>query len=723
TKYGYDEAGRLVQVETPGKTTVYAYDAANNRNSMLETYTSNQPSSYINPDTKKAVEYKLKKSQYLYSSSNQLMKLEERIIDAAGKEVLFKAVEYLYDENGNEVSQRTSYTQPHKADMHQTTGGETYGTQEINSLLEKVTQTYDGFNRLKKAIKVRDAERVTVNYKYDGDGLRTQKVVRSSKAGNKAKETNYDYDRQHVVLETDSTGQVTTRYIRGINYIARIDGAKQYAYYLYNGHGDVVQTVTSAGEVQNQYEYDAFGSPTLTIEIYAESIRYGGEFFDAETSLYYLRARYYDPYVGRFISEDSYWGEDNNPLSLNLYTYANNDPVQFLDPTGHWAKGDEKLNVEAQAKIIALTNAYYKAGTRAEREAITAQATQVRTAKDAKKPVVTPLQFQAQEITKIVVQATSKGYADASEWEQALTKVGIQVLPSTRKAEDDKFSKGMNSVTYAMQSTIVIGRTNLTVNSKLTSTTSTSTHKTTNTATVSLQMSYNVTLNERRFLLSTGLDDLEQALYILDSVKANKGKVTAKILKDAGLKGGSVDGVTMAYELSKKGLTIQQAEQMYRDEVTNQRLAEAYSLVGIGLTGVGNKSELKTQSSKQSKVTVVKEAEKPKVSGGTGETKIFSAGGNAELRATRRPAFDNWMENSVEVNGQGFKMNQHAYNSLFKSGRKDIMPDDITAALGTKPTPGNPGSVVYTNPATGTKVYVNPSTKEIVGVQPGSFKD
>lgn len=51
------------------------------------------------------------------------------------------------------------------------------------------------------------------------------------------------------------------------------------------------------------------------------------EYLDNETGLYYLRARYYDPYTGRFISEDSYWGQDNNPLSLNLYTYAHNNPV------------------------------------------------------------------------------------------------------------------------------------------------------------------------------------------------------------------------------------------------------------------------------------------------------------------------------------------------------------------------------------------------------------
>ena len=96
-----------------------------------------------------------------------------------------------------------------------------------------------------------------------------------------------------------------------------------------------MQTVSESGEIENQYDYDIFGNPTLTVENYLNSIRYAGEFYDAETGLYYLRARYYDPYIGRFISEDSYWGEDNNPLSLNLYTYAHNDPLKYIDPTGH----------------------------------------------------------------------------------------------------------------------------------------------------------------------------------------------------------------------------------------------------------------------------------------------------------------------------------------------------------------------------------------------------
>ncbi len=61
--------------------------------------------------------------------------------------------------------------------------------------------------------------------------------------------------------------------------------------------------------------------------------------------MYYLRARYYNPYIGRFISEDSYWGEDTNPLSLNLYTYGHNNPIKFVDPTGHYVSDWDKQNV------------------------------------------------------------------------------------------------------------------------------------------------------------------------------------------------------------------------------------------------------------------------------------------------------------------------------------------------------------------------------------------
>jgi len=64
--------------------------------------------------------------------------------------------------------------------------------------------TFDGFNQLKRMEKIKAGEQITVDYTFNGDGLRTQKVVRSPKDGYAEKVTNYLYDRQHVVLETDA---------------------------------------------------------------------------------------------------------------------------------------------------------------------------------------------------------------------------------------------------------------------------------------------------------------------------------------------------------------------------------------------------------------------------------------------------------------------------------------------------------------------------------------
>ena len=65
------------------------------------------------------------------------------------------------------------------------------------------------------------------------------------------------------------------------------------------------------------------------------AFRYCGEYYDKETATIYLRARYYNPNTGRFISRDSYAGRRTDPLSLNLYTYCANNPVYFFDPSGY----------------------------------------------------------------------------------------------------------------------------------------------------------------------------------------------------------------------------------------------------------------------------------------------------------------------------------------------------------------------------------------------------
>ncbi|MED1690205.1 RHS repeat-associated core domain-containing protein, partial [Brevibacillus agri] len=107
--------------------------------------------------------------------------------------------------------------------------------------------------------------------------------------------------------------------------------------YYYNSHGDVVKIKGPSGNVLNMYEYDIWGNliADKVKETMMNPFAYAGEMYDKESGFYYLRARYYDPKMGRFVSEDTYKGQVDNPLSLNRYTYVYNNPLRYFDPTGH----------------------------------------------------------------------------------------------------------------------------------------------------------------------------------------------------------------------------------------------------------------------------------------------------------------------------------------------------------------------------------------------------
>lgn len=85
--------------------------------------------------------------------------------------------------------------------------------------------------------------------------------------------------------------------------------------------------------MENSYAYDAFGNLLGQEEAFPNRILYAGQLYDQETGQYYLRARYYNPTIGRFSQEDTYWGD-----GLNLYAYCANNPVRYFDPSGHQKK-------------------------------------------------------------------------------------------------------------------------------------------------------------------------------------------------------------------------------------------------------------------------------------------------------------------------------------------------------------------------------------------------
>ena len=84
------------------------------------------------------------------------------------------------------------------------------------------------------------------------------------------------------------------------------------------------------------YEYDDFGETSIHgNSALKNEICYTGGIYDESTGLCYLNARYYDPENGRFLTEDTYRGELNDPDTLHLYAYCKNNPVNYVDPSGH----------------------------------------------------------------------------------------------------------------------------------------------------------------------------------------------------------------------------------------------------------------------------------------------------------------------------------------------------------------------------------------------------
>ena len=174
--------------------------------------------------------------------------------------------------------------------------------------------------------------------KYNGMSLQYDNVYQRIKRG----EEEYVYDSQdRIVKKSGAEFLYDDAGVSGIKY----EGAT----YMYrrDGQGNIVALIDSSGNVVVKYEYDAWGNH----EVYDGSgtkitqgthvgrvnpYRYRGYYYDEELKLYYLKTRYYDPEVGRFINADDITYIDPETINgLNLYAYCGNNPVMNVDPNGN----------------------------------------------------------------------------------------------------------------------------------------------------------------------------------------------------------------------------------------------------------------------------------------------------------------------------------------------------------------------------------------------------
>ena len=350
--YTYDSFDRVKEMiytdlETGKVMESYQYSYDKNSNITKKTQVNNYPKE----DSDKVNETK----SYTYDTLGRLTKT---VTTDHSKDDKTKTVTYTYDNVGNRLKEddgttTTSYTYNGLDQLKTSTKEKRTAVDEVrqysydangNQTDVKNTKTgqtesytYDAENRLSKvAVTDKDGKTAVIQQnRYNGEGQRIQKVEGS-------KTTNYYYQDGVVSYTTDGENSQTSQNLIGTdgNILAtQRYGSDHTDYLLYNKdiQGSSTSLVKENGSADATYQYTDFGETTINGDNKVENeVCYTGGIYDQSTGLYYLNARYYNPEDGRFVTEDTYRGETNEPDTQNLYVYCADNPVNYVDPSGHW---------------------------------------------------------------------------------------------------------------------------------------------------------------------------------------------------------------------------------------------------------------------------------------------------------------------------------------------------------------------------------------------------
>ena len=205
-----------------------------------------------------------------------------------------------------------------------------------------------------------------VAYQYNADGLRTKKTVTQSGAS-----TVYEYLWNESKLVGQKVGNDAVRILYDANDEPvgfTVNDTASY-YYVKNLQGDVLAIVDKTGAEKVSYVYDAYGQiVSMTGDATLQKLNpctYRGYYYDAETGLYYLQSRYYNPEWGRFINADIIeilQLSKEEPVNANLFSYCNSNPVLLSDHEGHFALSGLVGTLAFIALIYVVAYATFAAG-------------------------------------------------------------------------------------------------------------------------------------------------------------------------------------------------------------------------------------------------------------------------------------------------------------------------------------------------------------------------
>ena len=140
------------------------------------------------------------------------------------------------------------------------------------------------------------------------------------------------------MVEEVVSGSVQRTYTYGKNRISQSQlnsGTWTPSFYGYDGMGSARLLTDSTGTVTDTFDYDAWGNAVNTTGTTPNLYLYRGEQYDSDLGLYYLRARYFNPLTGRFLTKDASKRQPANPQTLHRYLYVGGNPIRVFDPTGY----------------------------------------------------------------------------------------------------------------------------------------------------------------------------------------------------------------------------------------------------------------------------------------------------------------------------------------------------------------------------------------------------
>ncbi len=337
--YAYDEVGNLASLTYPGGQAVtYTYDAVNRLVTVTDWdgrvtgYTYDKNGSLLTttrPDG--SVETRA------YNSAGQLTQLKDTKADTT----IISKYDFTYDATGNVTAEVSAGSEPVLSSGTETM---TYGADNRLATYQGQAVSYDADGNMTSGPLGGSMQSFSYDarnlltaaagatYLYDANNNRIALTV----GGQTTKfVVNPMAALSQTLMEKDGSGNVKARYVYGLGLIGRQD-VGGFKVYHFDRRGSVEALTDMTGAITDSYTYDPYGATLSHVGSTVQPFQYNGRdgVMNDANGLCYMRVRYYNQTVRRFINMDSLLGEIVDGQTLNRYAYVNGNPVDRIDPTG-----------------------------------------------------------------------------------------------------------------------------------------------------------------------------------------------------------------------------------------------------------------------------------------------------------------------------------------------------------------------------------------------------